>query len=211
MFISITGNHTRVAIVDGDRVSVGFDQSVYTVSEEEEEKSVCVSLGGEVEREVTVGLTTSDASALSPSDFTQTNINITFQPRAPSILCAPIPIENDEILESEEYFSVALASLDPAVYTRDATSTATVTVTDDDSVKVSVVSEELMVEEDDELVVTCVELVGVIGRSVSVTLTTAADTAHGKSVTHTHWTCSHVTFCFDSLSLSLSLQLMRIS
>ena len=186
-FVRINISEMTVSISDSDNVSVNFDHSVYSVNEEEGEMTVCVELGAEVEREVSVRLTTSDATAYSSSDFTQVDTELSFQPQNATRLCMGIPIENDDILEDEEYFLLSMLTADKALYTGNdeaagKNSTVVVTVTDNDSVSVGLVVSEHSVEEEGGEVEVCVLLMGLIERDVMVTLFTEPGTAYGELV-----------------------------
>lgn len=185
--VNIDVNEFNVSILDNDSVSINFVHSAYSGSEAEEEVSVCVELGAVVERLVTAQLTTSSATAKSTLDFTPVNSELSFQPGAKTRLCRTVNIENDTILEDEEYFFLNLFTTDSALYTDDGSSnssTVVVTITDDDSVSVSLLRDELAVEEESGSVDVCVVLTGDIEREVTVTLSTEEATANGKSEQH---------------------------
>ena len=181
-FVTVNISEAVVSILDSDSVLVDFEQSAYSVSEGKGGLSVCVELGAEVERLVTVQLTTSDATALGASDFTQTDTELSFQPLATTHMCTAIHVENDDILENEEHFLLNLLTADSALYTSGGrtNSSVVVTVSDNDSVNVSLVRDEQSVEEEGGEVEVCVQLMGVIEREVVVTVFTEADTAHGE-------------------------------
>ena len=187
-FIRINVSEMTISIKDSDNVSVNFDHSVYSVSEDDEEMSICVELGAEVERSVSVRLTTSDATAYSPSDFTSVDVVLSFQPQNTTRMCTAIPIENDNIVEDEEYFLLSMLTVDKALYTNSSEgtrnrSTVVVTVTDTDRVNVSLELLEQSVEEEDGEVEVCVLLVGLIEKDIAVTLSTEPGTAHGEPET----------------------------
>ncbi len=60
-------SRTEVTIVDNDMVTVGFSQTVYVIDEdggdEERMTSVCIELIGEIERSVSVLVTSQSESA----------------------------------------------------------------------------------------------------------------------------------------------------
>ena len=116
-------------------VDVSFTKSVYEVSEVETIVNICAVLMGEIAREVRVYITTNEGIALNGSDY----INIleeerVFQPStAPDGLgvCWNITLQDDDVLEANETFSVTLTTNDTDVSLSGGT--ATVMVVDDDS------------------------------------------------------------------------------
>lgn len=186
-YVNIDVGKFTISILDTDRVSINFVSSAYSGSEAEEELRVCVELKAVVERAVTAQLTSSNGTAQSTLDYTPVNAELSFQPGATTRLCRTVHIENDTILEDEEYFFLNLFTADSALYTEDDTSgssnssTVIVAITDDDSVSVSLLRDELAVEEESGSVDVCVVLTGDIEREVTVTLSTEAGTANGKS------------------------------
>ena len=103
--------------------------------------------------------------------FTTSNNNGSFQ-------CTNISIFNDSILEDTEEFQVLLTSSDPAV--RIVRNVSTVYIIDDDGVRISLTMREVTVLESNELPDVCVELEGLIQRSISVALKTEPGSAESK-------------------------------
>ena len=116
-------------------VDVSFTKSVYEVSEVETFVNICAILMGEIAREVRVYLSTIEGTALNSSDYA--NIleeERVFQPStAPDDLqvCWNITLQDDDVLEAIETFSVTLTTNDTDVSLSGGT--ATVIVVDDDS------------------------------------------------------------------------------
>lgn len=97
--------------------------------------------------------------------------------------CVEVLVVDDDILEDIETFHLEITTAVPRVTLT--LSAATVSVVDDDSVYVTLMSGEHSVEEDGEggqggEVEVCVQQTGVIEKAVVVELFTEADTAHGK-------------------------------
>ena len=94
--------------------------------------------------------------------------------------CVDVLILDDDILEDVETFHVGITTTVPRVTI--VTSTAMVSVVDEDSVEVTLVTRELNVTEEEEggTVEVCVEEEGVLEKEVEVQLFTVAGTAHGK-------------------------------
>ena len=116
-------------------VDVSFTKSVYEVSEVETFVNICAILMGEIAREVRVYLSTIEGTALNSSDYA--NIleeERVFQPStAPDDLqvCWNITLQDDDVLEAIETFSVTRTTNDTDVSLSGGT--ATVIVVDDDS------------------------------------------------------------------------------
>ena len=116
-------------------VDVSFTKSVYEVSEVETIVNICAVLMGVIAREVRVYITTSEGTALNGSDY----INIleeerVFQPSTASDnlgVCWNITLQDDDVLEANEAFSVTLTTNDTNISLSGGT--ATVIVVDDDS------------------------------------------------------------------------------
>ena len=181
--VGVNINEARVHITDSDQVSVGFEQSSYSVVEGEGEVSVCAVLGAVAERRVTVQISTSGDTAEEDTDFTQTTTELTFEPGSSTHQCGTIAILDDTILENEEQFTVHLLTPDPSLYVDSDRGSAVVVIMDDnDNVYVSLEREEYSVEEaEGGEVEVCVELREVIERAVEVDLFTEPGTAQGES------------------------------
>lgn len=98
-------------------------------------------------------------------------------------VCVEVLLEDDDILEDVETFYLEIATTVPNVTIT--LGSATVSVVDDDSVDVSLVTSEHSVMEEDEEgqggeVEVCVRLTGVLEKAVRVELSTESDTARGK-------------------------------
>ena len=180
-FVTITLNETLVRINDSDSTTVQFETSAYSVSEQEETLSVCVVLGAEIEREASVRVNTGDGTARSGPDFTQTDVELTFEARGSTRVCTSIGITNDDVVEDTEQFLVFLTAADEALQTPADTSPVSVTVVDNDRVRISLEREELSVEEEEGQVEMCVRLTGVIEKNVAVSLSPVPNTAHGET------------------------------
>ena len=175
-------NRAKILVEDSDQVSVGFEQSSYSVVEGEGEVSVCAVLGAVAERRVTVQITTSGGTAEEDTDFTQTTTELTFEPGSSAHQCSAIAILDDTVLENEEQFTVHLLIPDPSTYVEGGSGSAVVLIGDNDNVSVSLEREEYSVEEaEGGEVEVCVELREVIERAVEVDLFTEPGTAQGES------------------------------
>lgn len=178
---------------------------MYPVSEGAGEVSVCVELGAEVERMVTIRLVTDEDTAQRSLDFTQTYAQITFEPRGNTHQCIGIPIIDNDILENEEQFFVYIFDSDRSrvvdrgnrgdvevevgsggVEVITGGVQRVVVISDDDSVRIGVEMTQYQVEESEEVRVCLKVFEGEMARSVDVTAQTAVGTAKGES---THAVC----------------------
>ena len=99
-------------------VDVGLTQSTYAAVESEQNAAVCATLTGQIARVVSVTLTTTDGSASSDSDYVAILAEEkVFQPMSQNIqeVCWRISIEDDELFEEMETFSVTLRTTDQHV------------------------------------------------------------------------------------------------
>lgn len=111
-------------------MTISFQQPTYTI-QEGSLGNICVSLSGQIEREVIVSLRTSDGTAFaSDNDYIAVEIVLTFSSAGADLSCTTISVSQDEVLEPSEMFSLALSSTDSAVLIP--VSTASVTVPNDD-------------------------------------------------------------------------------
>ena len=130
--VSSTRPEANVTIVDDDEVTIGFEREQYSIGEDQGNVEVCVEVReGSLEREIVITLLTQDSSsAVTPQDYMNISVELTFDPNS-SIQCVNISIVNDDILEGVEDIEILLVSgneervnLSPE--------RATVQITDDD-------------------------------------------------------------------------------
>ena len=186
--ILVQNNRAQVFISDTDKVTVDFEHSVYHVSEKDGEANVCVVLGEEVQKNVTVRLTTAGDTAEPHIDFTDLDIEITFQPGNGTRICTAITIQDDSILEYDEQFIIEILNFDPSVTfnvsggfnTEGFRIQGLVVIGNDDSVLIGMETGQYVVEEGDGEAIVCLVLEGQLERSVTVTMATSADTANGQ-------------------------------
>lgn len=180
--IDVVINRAQVLIIDSDTVSIDLEHSFYTTTEGDEKLSVCVGLGAEVERDIAVEFTTVADTAHHYYDFLQTDSQLVFKPQNTTI-CTSIAIMDDESLEDEERFTVEILISDPAVYiasnTTSKTSTALVTIKDNDRVAVSLESSVYRVNESESRLSLCSMLHGATSKTIPISLSTQPGTAEG--------------------------------
>ena len=123
---------TTVTIIDDDRVTIGFEQEMYSAREDQGSQEVCaLIINGELARDVVLSLLTGDGSAEEPDDYTAISTLITFNPSR-SRECVIINIVENDILESEEDFEVTLIPMDNEDFVTLSPDVAIVTISDND-------------------------------------------------------------------------------
>ena len=91
-------------------VIVGFDDSSYNTTEEED-ANYCVFLNGIIDLELTVDVSLeTGGSAQADSDFSFTPITLTFRPSSEKTICQSVPVTEDGIIEPEENFFLSLST-----------------------------------------------------------------------------------------------------
>lgn len=187
--IDVVINRAQVLIIDSDTVSIDLERSFYMTTEGDEKLRVCVVLGDEVERDISVEFTTVADTAHHYYDFLQTDSQLVFKPQNMTPICTSITIMDDQSLEDEEHFTVEILISDPAVYiasnTTSKTSTALVAIKDNDRVTVSLESSVYRVNESDSRLSLCSMLHGATSKTIPITLSTQPGTAEG-TMFHIH-------------------------
>ena len=115
-------------------VTVNFAQAMNNVSETQGMVELCVSLTGQLQREIEVSpSTTGQGTATADADYQTISSRIlTFGPIGPALMCLNVTVIRDFILEAEENFFVSLSAIEPAVLSVVPPSTAEVVITDSD-------------------------------------------------------------------------------
>lgn len=126
-----------------------------------------------------------NATILCPSpvsDYDSVSVDLLFEPSSTgSILCEPIGLVLDAVVEPLEAFSVQLSSTDVDVVLQ--SQQATVAILDESTVDIEFASSLYSVREADGSVQVCAELSGgSLQRDVLVTLTTQDSTASGSYI-----------------------------
>ena len=188
--VDIVINRARILILDTDSVSVDLERFTYSATEgEDEEVHVCVVLGAQIEKRVTVQFTAVADTAQHYSDFLQTESQLVFEPRNTTRDCTPITVMDDMLLEDEEYFVVYILISDPALFIasdpESTNSSATVALGDNDHVNVALETSVYTVDENVTSVAVCSILSGAIGKSVPISFSSRPGTAQGRIVFRT--------------------------
>lgn len=145
-----------------------------TTNESMDSAQVQICMAGPTTENVTVYLTTSDSTALAPTDYTsQTNIMITI---AAGQTCSimTIPIINDTISEINEVFKINLSSASPNASIGDGL--ATVTIIDDEAVP-TVSIQDITVNEESGVAAITMCLSGVSAMPTTMWFNTSDGTA----------------------------------
>ena len=194
--IIFIGQRARIFITDIDKVNVELEHLAYSVSEGDSEVSVCVQLGAEVEKRVSVRLITDEHTAQPHADFIPMDVEIDFEPRGDTVRCVGVPIVNNTVLEKEEQFYVYVFGADRSIVVdgEDYVEVGSgedvevliggvrseVVITDDDRVRIGVEQVEYVVEESEGEVRVCLVLEGETERTVDISMQTVVDTARGE-------------------------------
>ena len=155
----------------------------YNVDEGDGTVQVCAILvSGTLERTVTFTLSTQDSSATStdPLDFSAVLEELTFN-QTTARQCVDIPIEDDNIVEEPENFTVVVSGDDPDVDFTPPTSV--VTITDNDRVVIGFEMERYQGDEGDTVQVCAILSNGTLERSIVVDITSGDLSAIGKGFT----------------------------
>ena len=183
MTIAVAGASTsisamRVAITDDDSVSMRFTQTELTVNEDDpEEVDVCVEMTGDIEREVSVSVTSETTSA-SDGDFHAVSEELTFVPGANRSHCFGVHVPADMVVEATETFSLLLSSQDEAV--RISQGVSTIHIIDDDEVSVGFKQTTIRASEESQFVPVCVEFSGRTQDDIEVMLQSQPISARGN-------------------------------
>ena len=140
-------------------MTVRFVETEYSVNENGNSLEVCTELSGRTQIPVSISLVTLDGSAISkltvdvltnyimchtfgmfylidPSDYMSEDISVTFDPQPDGLSspqCTDIVIMNEELLEDDETFMVEIQNPSQGVTPDPLANSATVIITDDDS------------------------------------------------------------------------------
>jgi len=120
---------TTVTIMDNDFATVQFSSNNYTVAENGGVANLNVTLDQSSPYPITVTYTTSDYTAIAPTDYSAASGTITFPPGNTN-QTIPITIVNDTGVDGDEIFTVTLNS--PVSATLTSPNPASVTIIDND-------------------------------------------------------------------------------
>ncbi|CAB4025377.1 partial, partial [Paramuricea clavata] len=142
------GNTASIIITDDDVASVYIPNDAYSYNEHDGTANIPVILQGNLAIPVTARWSTQHNTATWPSDFTViTNRDIVFRPGEPALQQLQVNILDDDVVESTEQFSVVLNTQDAKV-TIGTHGTATVSIIDNDQLRVNFSSSRYEADED---------------------------------------------------------------
>ena len=145
--ITLGLDETTVTILDGDASTIHLSSIRYEADEDDGKVTVTATKSHPIAFPVDVQLSTSDGTAVAGEDYQSTSTTLSF-PAGTTSVSTEITIIDDELVEPEtEIFSVELSSVQENSNVRIRTLPSTVTITDDDSVTVSLSSDEYSVSE----------------------------------------------------------------
>ncbi len=109
--IDFTDSIAIGSITDDDEANISIEN--ITVNESDGEAVVIVRLSGAVQDEVTAGYTLSNGSAVQTEDyqFIEGTITISAGSTTNTTVSISIPVINDGVVESDEYFNVTISNL----------------------------------------------------------------------------------------------------
>ena len=171
--VSATGT-----IIDEDREPiVTLTPVAQSVAEDAGSMAFTVTLDAESSKEITVDYATSDGTATEPDDYGQKTGTLTFSPGESLTEVVTVSIEDDELDEDNETFTMTLSAPVNAVFAGDASAiNATGTITDDDDTP-SLSIADARIEEADANMTFTVTLSAASAKTVTVAYTTSDGTA----------------------------------
>jgi len=175
--VSVRISSETVSITDDDSVTVGFNQTQFTVTEDDPEAvSVCVHLTGELERNISLAIE-SEAGSANSQDFSAVSEEMVFTPGAARSQCLSVHVPADMTVEATESFSLRLSSQDSAVLISQGVSR--VFIIDDDQVRVGFKERTVTVSEGSHVIPVCVDFVGRTQGDIEVVLESQQSSAQG--------------------------------
>ncbi|WP_167335410.1 Calx-beta domain-containing protein [Pedobacter kyungheensis] len=136
----ITVDHTpaTINVIDANVAKVSIS-TLPVINENAGTATFTVTLDHAVQNSFTVDYATANGTAASGTDFTATNRTLTFPANAAAgtSLTFTIPVNDDNLVEPTETFSVALSNVTGGIVTL-GTSSATVSITDNDASEASI-------------------------------------------------------------------------
>ena len=179
------GSPATVTITDDDATGVTVTLGAASVSEDLTSVTVTATLNVAVQGGFTVLASTSDGDAAAPGDYTAlTGHRLTFVGTLGEEQMFPVTIEDDDVAEGEESFTVSLSGLSGNAVPVGLGSPATVTITDDDATGVTVTLGAASVSED----LTSVTVTATLNVAVQGGFTVLASTVDGSAVAGSDYT-----------------------
>ena len=172
------GSPATVTITDDDATGVTVTLGNVSVDEGEGTVTVAARLNVAVQGGFTVLASTSDGDAAAPGDYTAlAGHRLTFVGTLGEEQMFRVTIEDDDVAEGEESFTVSLSGLNGNAVPVGLGSPATVTITDDDATGVTVTLGAASVSED----LTSVTVTATLNVAVQGGFTVLASTTDGSA------------------------------
>ena len=179
------GSPATVTITDDDADNVTVTLGAASVSEDLTSVTVTATLNVAVQGGFTVLASTSDGDAAAPGDYTAlTGTLLTFAGEAGEEQMFPVTIEDDDVAEGVESFTVSLSGLSGNAVPVGLGSPATVTITDDDATGVTVTLGAASVSEN----LTSVTVTATLNVAVQGGFTVLASTVDGSAIAGSDYT-----------------------
>lgn len=90
-------------------VTLEFQQSQYTVMENQTAVEVCVMLRGDSDIDITASIDLGNSSTAEPTDFQFVPVSFTFTPTSAKEMCRSVSVTSDDIIEDDEDFLLTLS------------------------------------------------------------------------------------------------------
>ncbi|CAI8022690.1 Endothelin-converting enzyme 1 [Geodia barretti] len=188
-------------------VNISFSALSYTISEGDSFLNVTVNKVGTTNFIASVTLQSSDGTALGGNDYLMQDLLLAFEPISSSQYII-IPLVNDDVMEADEEFTLTLTVADGTQGVNIASpATASVTITDDDEVTVSLSQSSYVVSEEDGEVTLQLVKSGETELPVEVLLSTVTGTASAPG-DFTAVSDRVITFSAQQTSLTTTVNLM---
>ena len=167
-----------------DRSTLGFLQASYDVNEADGSVTVEITLSAAAVADVNVTLSTTDGTAIAPDDYTAVSTQTLTIRAGDTRTELTIAVADDALVEGDEQFTIMLSTgSPPAVVSLGSITTATLTITDDDTAPDTIslsLSPDSVTEEGGTQTVTVTATVQGVSRFATpqtVSVTVAADSA----------------------------------
>ena len=204
-FTTITS--ATLTILDADRPRVTLGDA--TVEESGGMATIMATLSAEVTAGFEVTASPSDGTAEAGSDYTDVTRMLSFNGTPGEVVMFTVPILANDVAEEDETFTVSLSGLsvaDSVVNITSVTSSATVTITDDDSAAIFFDDTFPFVFEDDGMVTIMMTLDNEVQDAFEVTVSTEDDTATaGSDYEETSMTLSFTGSAWEEKTFTVSL------
>ena len=194
-----------ISIEDNDTATLGIANAPLTFSEGDGEVAVTLELGAILPADLEVTVTSADGTAIAGSDYTALNRTVTIS-KGDTSATVTLALLQDAVAEGTETFELGIAASAPGLMVN---TPATLSITDDDSIALSVGGAPLSVSEGDGSVGIPLELAVAAPVKLEVTVSFVDGTATaGSDYTALNQT---VTMSIGHISTTVSLEVLQDS